>query len=80
MIEPEPPLQHGAALGLTAEENGFEVEVEDSVPIGLADVLDGAAQGNASAIDADVQLAPSGENGIDHVFDLVLGGDIRVDG
>ena len=76
MIEPEPRLQHGSSLGLTAEKNGFEVEVEHPVPIGLADVLNGAAQGNASAIDADVQPTPVREDGIDHVFDLVLGGDI----
>ena len=73
-------MQHCLALGLAAEKDGFEVDVEDPVPLGFADFFDGAADRDTGAVDADIQAAPGGEDGIDHVFDLALDRDVSGDG
>ena len=73
-------LEHDATLGLAAKKHAFEVDVENFVPVGLADILDVAADGNAGAVDTDVELVPRGEDGVDGIFDIVPGGDVGGDG
>ena len=72
-------LQHDFALGLTAEEDALEVDVEDPVPVGFADVFYMATDSDAGAINADIELAPGSEHGVDCVIDFVFEGDIGGD-
>src|SRR5581483_11426860 len=81
-VDDAPPVAdaHAGKYGLRAQESRLEVDGEGAVEVGLGQVVDAAADGDAGVVDENVygsQLAGYGSNELPHLWALR---DVGTDG